>query len=86
MDVQSYLNTDVALYFLEDYHLEQLWISIQINKVKYIFGVVYHPPPECFIRLCELGKFLYYLSLKTDTLILVGKLNITILNLILGTS
>lgn len=63
----DYVNTE---------HLEQLWVSININKIKTSIGVLYRPPHSPINCLNELENVLTNICMDCQDIILMGDLNI----------
>ena len=70
--------TTLEIESLEEDRLEQLWIKINHNKIKYAFGVIYRPP-DSTVSLEDLDTSLCQVTLAADHVILVGDLNINLL-------
>lgn len=56
--------------------LEQLWISVVVNKQKIGLGVFYRPPSSSITALNNLQGALAYICVQVEDIILVGDANI----------
>ncbi|XP_031330766.1 uncharacterized protein LOC116161527 [Photinus pyralis] len=80
--IKSHLKLKIInLDFLPDNEnsIEQLWISITINKIKVAVGVVYKPPNVSTTHLNELELTLSHLTLESNEIILLGDINVDFL-------
>ncbi|CAH1997529.1 unnamed protein product [Acanthoscelides obtectus] len=81
--VAFYVRNDITFKILHSNIttvLEELWISVTVNKPKYCLAVVYRPPSpnvvDCFHQLTE---SLANLSLDNDYAIIMGDFSINVL-------
>lgn len=65
---------------LSDTGFEQLWLVIHINKIKVGLGMIYRPPNVSAIFLNELSDSIEQIYLQTESVILMGDININLLN------
>lgn len=83
--VACYLRSNLkySIYYssTDENNLEQLWLLINFNKQKLALGIVYRPPSSSVVlSLSELGEILERVYLESDIIILMGDININLLN------
>lgn len=71
------------VFFKKEYidsDIEQLWLIINLNKIKIGLGVVYKAPKVCVSSISKVGEVLEDLCLQVDTIIMTGDFNINLLH------